>query len=66
MGGLFVTDGRQCIAFGFSVSICYGTSVGLGRHEVDVRPEWITPLKKSEYAFSVFYVRGRDLHSSIY
>ncbi|KAL8824914.1 MAG: hypothetical protein Q9191_004733 [Dirinaria sp. TL-2023a] len=40
------------IAFGFSFSICYGTSVGLGRHEVDVKPEWQEPLKKAEYAFS--------------
>ncbi|KAL9126856.1 MAG: hypothetical protein Q9217_004164 [Psora testacea] len=43
------------IAFGFSFSICYGTSVGLGRHEVDVRPEQRHPLKKAQYAFSVLY-----------
>ncbi|KAI9880983.1 MAG: hypothetical protein M1830_009477 [Pleopsidium flavum] len=43
------------IAFGFSFSICWGTSVGLGRHEVDVEPEWRSSLKKSEYAFSVLY-----------
>jgi len=46
----------QLIAFGFSFSICWGTSVGLGRHEGAVKPEWRSPLKKSEYAFSVLYV----------
>ena len=45
------------IAFGFSVSICYGTSVGLGRHEANVEPQDHMPLKKAEYAFSVLYVR---------
>ncbi|KAL8681673.1 MAG: hypothetical protein Q9186_002190 [Xanthomendoza sp. 1 TL-2023] len=40
------------IAFGFSFSICYGTSMGLGRHEVDVSPEDQAALRKSEYAFS--------------
>lgn len=44
------------IAFGLSFSICYGTSVGLGRHEVDLLPEWRSTLKKCEYAFSVLYV----------
>lgn len=51
-----MTDGPQLIAFGFSFSICWGTSVGLGRHQVDVKPEWRSSLKKSEYAFSVLYV----------
>lgn len=52
----FKADHLQVIAFGFSFSICWGTSVGLGHHEVDVKPEWRSPLKKSEYAFSVLYV----------
>ncbi|KAI9725607.1 MAG: hypothetical protein M1834_009762 [Cirrosporium novae-zelandiae] len=43
------------LGFGIAFSICYGTSVGLGRHEVDVRPEWESSLKKSEFAFSVLY-----------
>ncbi|KAI9801270.1 MAG: hypothetical protein M1833_002840 [Piccolia ochrophora] len=43
------------IAFGLSFSICYGTSRGLGRHDVDILPVWHAPLKKSEYAFSVLY-----------
>ncbi|KAL8711654.1 MAG: hypothetical protein Q9220_004064 [cf. Caloplaca sp. 1 TL-2023] len=43
------------IAFGFSFSICYGTSVGLGRHEVNVKAEDKASLKKSQYAFSVLY-----------
>lgn len=48
---------EQLIALGFSISICIGTSFGLGRHELDVKHESIKALKKSEYAFSVLYVR---------
>lgn len=47
----------QLIAFGFSFTIFWGTHVGLGRHEVDVKPEWHSSLKKAEYGFSVLYVR---------
>ncbi|KAL6714806.1 hypothetical protein ACLMJK_007066 [Lecanora helva] len=43
------------IAFGFSFSICYGTSVGLGRHEKNVKLDDHMPLKKADYAFSVLY-----------
>ncbi|KAF2466976.1 MFS monosaccharide transporter-like protein [Lindgomyces ingoldianus] len=43
------------MAFGTSFSICYGTSVGLGRHEVNVPQDWDSALKKSEYVFSVLY-----------
>ena len=46
----------QLVAFGFSFSICYGTSVGLGRHEDNVAPQDRGSLKKAEYAFSVLYV----------
>lgn len=53
-----VADRPQLIGFVFSFSICWGTSVGLGHHEVDVKPEWRSSLKKSEYAFSVLYVCG--------
>ncbi|KAL8719620.1 MAG: hypothetical protein Q9225_003394 [Loekoesia sp. 1 TL-2023] len=49
------------ISFGFSFSICYGTSVGLGRHEANVRPEDDAALRKSEYAFSVLYARLHHL-----
>ncbi|KAF2399179.1 MFS general substrate transporter [Trichodelitschia bisporula] len=44
-----------CIAFGLSFAICYGTSVGLGRHQAAIPDDWNSPLKKSEYAFSVLY-----------
>ena len=54
---------KKLISFGFSFSICYGTSVGLGRHQADVKTQWEHPLKKSEYAFSVLYVRTRCLNS---
>ncbi|KAF2273220.1 MFS general substrate transporter [Westerdykella ornata] len=43
------------LAFGTSFSICYGTSVGLGRHERDVPLEGIRSLKKAAYAFTVLY-----------
>lgn len=56
-----MTDELQLIAFGFSFSICYGTSKGLGRHEVNVKPQDHMPLKKAEYAFSVLYVCCRNL-----
>ena len=46
----------QAIAFGLSFSICYGTTVGLGRHDVDIEPGWRQSLTRSEYAFSVLYV----------
>ena len=48
----------QLVAFGFSFSICYGTSVGLGRHEADIAPQDRESLRKAEYAFSVLYVCG--------
>jgi len=43
------------ISCGLSAAICYGTSVGLGRHQDDIPYAWNTPLKKSEYVFSVLY-----------
>ncbi|KAI9829119.1 MAG: hypothetical protein M1832_000142 [Thelocarpon impressellum] len=43
------------IAFGLSFSICYGTSRGLGRHDVDIPPEWQYSLTRAQYAFSVLY-----------
>ena len=49
----------QLVAFGFSFSICYGTGVGLGRHEANVAAHDRESLKKAEYAFSVLYVSVR-------
>lgn len=46
----------KMLAFGLSFSICYGTFVGLGRHESDVLSSWQSALRKSQYAFSVLYV----------
>lgn len=43
------------LALGFSVSICAGTAVGLGLHEVDIPPADHDRLRKAEYAFSVLY-----------
>lgn len=45
------------LAFGMSFAICYGTFHGLGRHEVDVPSSWQSTLLKSQYVFSVLYVR---------
>lgn len=46
----------QLIALGMSISICNGTSLGLGQHEVDVKPQHRNALKKCQYTFSVLYV----------
>ncbi|RFU26944.1 hypothetical protein B7463_g9380, partial [Scytalidium lignicola] len=43
------------LAIGLSFSINYGTSKGLGRHTTDIPPQWVAPLKKSEYVFSILY-----------
>jgi hypothetical protein len=40
------------VSLGLSISICYGTTVGLGRHQVDVPPEWDSALKKTEVRVS--------------
>lgn len=52
-----INPSSQVIAFGLSFSICYGTSLGLGKHEVDLQPELRSALQKCEYVFSVLYVR---------
>lgn len=51
------------LAFGTSFSICYGTSVGLGRHQADVLSNWESAMKKAAYAFSILYVSTRRLHA---
>jgi hypothetical protein len=43
------------LAVGFSASICAGTAVGLGLHEVDIADADHGHLRKAEYAFSVLY-----------
>ena len=45
----------QCIAFGLSFSIDYGTSKGLGRHDTDIPNSWLTGLQQTEYAFTILY-----------
>lgn len=47
------------IAFGVGFAIDYGTSVGLGKHDGNIKAEWKEPLRKCEYAFSVLYVSIR-------
>jgi hypothetical protein len=44
------------IAFGLSFSIDYGTSKGLGRHDVNIPDSWQNGLRQSEYAFTILYV----------
>ncbi|KAH6666687.1 MFS transporter-like protein [Halenospora varia] len=43
------------LAFGLSFSIAYGTSKGLGRHDVDIPESWLPSLRRSEYAFTILY-----------
>ena len=43
-------------AFGVSFSIIWSTTRGLGRHDADIKEEWLPGLRQSEYAFTVLYV----------
>ncbi|KAM3086943.1 hypothetical protein ACMFMG_001059 [Clarireedia jacksonii] len=43
------------VAFALSFAIDYGTAKGLGRHDVDIKPEWLPSLRKAEYAFTILY-----------
>jgi hypothetical protein len=49
------------IAFGASISICYGVTKGLGRRQEDIPADWLQPMKKASFVFSVLYVRWWDL-----
>lgn len=44
------------LAVGLTCTIDVGTSVGLGKFDVDIAAEDRLPLRKTEYAFSVLYV----------
>lgn len=44
------------LAFGLSFTIDYGTSKGLGRHDVDIAEGDRGSLRRSEYVFSILYV----------
>lgn len=54
---------RQLLAFGFSFSIFWGVHNGLGHHESDIPADRQVQLRKSEYAFSVLYVRLSRINS---
>ncbi|PVH80503.1 MFS general substrate transporter [Cadophora sp. DSE1049] len=43
------------LAFGLSFSIDYGTSKGLGRHDIDIPESWLGSLRGAEYAFTILY-----------
>jgi fucose permease len=43
------------LAFGASLSIILGTTRGLGRHQDHIPEDWLEPMRKSSYAFSVLY-----------
>lgn len=45
------------LSFGASVVIAFATVKGLGKPDVRIKDEWVLPLKKCVYAFSVLYVR---------
>ena len=55
------SNGVQLLAFGFSFSICWGTHIGLGRHEENIPVTNQNALRKAEYAFSVLYVCSEGL-----
>jgi hypothetical protein len=55
----------QFIAFGLSFSINYGTSKGLGKHDADIPAAWLPALRRSEYAFTILYVRLPDTIGNI-
>lgn len=48
-------------AFGLSITIDIGTTRGLGKHDANIPEDKKIPLRKTEYVFSVLYVRPRDL-----
>jgi hypothetical protein len=50
------TDIEELLSFGLSLTICYGTSKGIGLHPAKVPPEWLPELRKSIYACAVLYV----------
>jgi hypothetical protein len=39
-----------------TISAAVGTTKGLGLKDVDIPQEWIFPVRKCEYAFSILYV----------
>ncbi len=45
------------LAFGLSFAIDYGATKGLGRHDANIQADDWDPLRRSEYAFTVLYVR---------
>jgi fucose permease len=47
--------GKQFLAFGLAFSIDYGTSKGLGKHDVDIPTSDLPALYQSEYAFTILY-----------
>lgn len=47
------------LAFGLSFVIDFGTSKGLGRHDVDIADGDWDPLQRCQYVFSVLYVGAR-------
>jgi hypothetical protein len=46
------------IDFGFSFSLFYATSKGLGLHDYDIPPDDRPGLNRADYAFTVLYVSG--------
>ena len=45
------------LSFGVSFMVILATGKGLGKPDVRIKDEWVLPLKKYVYAFSVLYVR---------
>jgi hypothetical protein len=45
------------LSLGASVVAVFATGKGLGKPDARIKDEWVLPLKKCIYAFSVLYVR---------
>jgi hypothetical protein len=48
------------IDFGFSFSILYATSIGLGLHESHINPDMLPALNRAEYVITVLYVSSHQ------
>lgn len=50
---------------GLSITIDIGTNKGLGRHDASIDERDRLPLRKTEYVFSVLYVRPSSFRSDV-
>lgn len=53
------------VDFGFSFSLFYAAHKGLGLHSRDIPPENMPGLNRTNYAFTVLYVRCHPIVSRL-